>query len=172
MKFLKKTAASEPSLTVCWRRAEATPRCTRQQTMAAQRWWSCCSRPMHRWMCKTKWARGLSSVTTCSGPSWRVTVCLEIGIHRSFLQKSHLLRQVSTSSVSRSEFFDLRLLNNLVSHLLILVLSKQNVLKIYGVSHNLGGANLLTQCVFSFAMLLTDLPQSFSRGDGVRIHLT
>ena len=27
------------------------------------------------------------------GSFWRVTVCLEIGIHRSFQQKSHLLRQ-------------------------------------------------------------------------------
>ena len=39
---------------------------------------------------------------------------------------------MSTSSVSRSEFFDLRSLNNLVSHLLML--SKQNVLRTYGVS--------------------------------------
>ena len=85
--------ASEPSLAVCCRWAEATPRCTMQRAMAAQRWWSCCSRPMHRWMCKTRAAGGLSSVATCSGPSWRVTVCLEIGIHRSFQQKSHLPRQ-------------------------------------------------------------------------------
>ena len=42
---------------------------------------------------------------TRSGPSWRVTVYLEIGIHRSLQQKVILLRQVSTSSVSRSEFF-------------------------------------------------------------------
>ena len=57
---------------------------------------------------QNKKGRGLSSDAACSGPFWRVTVCLEIGIHRSFQQKSHLLRQVSTSSVSRSEFFNLR----------------------------------------------------------------
>ena len=80
--------------------------------------------------------------------SFLARYCLKIGIHRSFQQKSHLLRQVSTSSVSRSEFFDLKSLNNLVS--LLLILSKQNALKTYGVSHNLGGANLLNYTVFIF----------------------
>ena len=56
----------------------------------------------------------LSSDATRSGPSCRMTVCLEIGSHRSFQPKSHLIRQVSTSSVSRNDCFDLRSLNNLV----------------------------------------------------------
>ena len=60
----QKTAASEPSLAVCWRWAEATLRWTMQRALAAQRWWSCCSRPMHRWMCKKISAGGLSSDTT------------------------------------------------------------------------------------------------------------
>ena len=60
--------ASEPSLAVCWGWAEATPRCMRQHAAARQRWWSCWSRPMHRWMCKTKWAGGLSSDVARAGP--------------------------------------------------------------------------------------------------------
>eukprot|EP00435_Cladocopium_sp_Y103_P005837 s4244_g1.t2 len=41
-----------------WRRwrckaIKATRRCTGQHATAKQRWWSCCSRPMHRWMCRT-----------------------------------------------------------------------------------------------------------------------
>ena len=70
---------------------------------------------------------------------------------------------MSTSSVSRSEFFDLRSLNNLVSHLLIL--SKQNVLRTYGVSMRFSQPWRSTfhqtslHCVY---FLSPDLPQSFS----------
>ena len=90
-----------PSLAVCWGWAEATPCCIRQHTGAKQRWWSCCSRPMHRWMRKTIMAGGLSSDATCSGPFWRVTVCLQVVIHRSFHQKSHLLRQPPSVHIFR-----------------------------------------------------------------------
>ena len=88
---LMKFGSSKPSLAM-WRRAEATPPCMMQPATAEQTWWSCCSRPMHRWTWKTRTAGGLSSDATRSGPSWRVTVYLEIGIHRSLQQKSHFVK--------------------------------------------------------------------------------
>ena len=123
------------------------------------------------WMRKTIMAGGLSSDANLFG-SFLARYRLSAGSHsqifpseKSFVKDS---RQVSTSSVSRNEFFGLRSLNNLVSHLLIL--SKQNVLRTYepmGFLTTLAkqiSSNLLTQCVCSFARS----PAIFLRGDGVR----
>ena len=90
----QKIRLSEPPslLSQCWHRAEVTPRCTMQQKEASQRWWSCCLRPMHRWTWKTRKAGGFSLDMTRSGPSWRVIVCLEIGIYRSLPQKNNFVK--------------------------------------------------------------------------------
>ena len=50
---------------------------------------------------KNQHGRGPQFGRDSFGSFWRLTVCLEIGIHRSFQQKSHLLRQPPSVHIFR-----------------------------------------------------------------------